>query len=104
MPKIKCALCSRNLKDGEWKAIELDGVQQKVCMNKYRCDQRRRSQKQDKRQRYEVSQEMNDIEQHGVKSVMPVKVSSPERRRMELVAATAALAASIAAFCFIASS
>lgn len=104
MPKIKCALCSRNLKDGEWKAIELDGVQQKVCMNKYRCDQRRRSQKQDKRQRYEVSQEMNDIEQHGVKSVMLVKVSSPERRRMELVAATAALAASIAAFCFIASS
>lgn len=104
MPKIKCALCSRNLKDGEWKAIELDGVQQKVCMNKYRCDQRRRSQKQDKRQRYEVSQEMNDIEQHGVKSVMPVKVSNPERRRMELVAATAALAASIAAFCFIASS
>ena len=104
MPKIKCALCSRNLKDGEWKAIELDGVQQKVCMNKYRCDQRRRSQKQDKRQRYEVSQEMKDIEEHGVKSVMPVKVSSPERRRMELVAATAALAASIAAFCFIASS
>ena len=104
MPKIKCALCSRNLKDGEWKAIELDGVQQKVCMNKYRCDQRRRSQKQDKRQRYEVSQEMKDIEEHGVKSVMPVKVSSPERRRMELVAATAALAASIAAYCFIASS
>lgn len=104
MPKIKCALCSRNLKDGEWKAIELEGVQQKVCMNKYRCDQRRRSQKQDKRQRYEVSQELKDIEEHGVKSVMPVKVSSPKRRRMELVAATAALAASIAAFCFIASS
>lgn len=104
MPKIKCALCSRNLKDGEWKAIELEGVQQKVCMNKYRCDQRRRSQKQDKRQRYEVSQEMKDIEEHGVKSVMPVKVSSSKRRRMELVAATAALAASIAAFCFIASS
>ena len=47
---------------------------------------------------------MKDIEEHGVKSVMPVKVSSQKRRRMELVAATAALVASIAAFCFIASS
>ena len=68
------------------------------------CDQRRRNQKQDRRQRYEVSQEVKDIEEHGVKSVMPVKVSSPKRRRMELVAATAALVTSIAAFCFIASS
>ena len=104
MPKIKCALCGRNLKDGEWKAVELDGVQQKVCMNKYRCDQRRRNQKRDRRQRYEVSQEAKDIEEHGVKSVMPVKVSSPKRRRMELVTAMAALVVSIAAFCFIASS
>lgn len=104
MPKIKCALCGRNLKDGEWKAMELDGVEQKVCMNKYRCDQRRRNQKQDRRQRYEVSQEAKDIEEHGVKSVMPVKVSSPKRRRMEFVAATAALVVSMAAFYFIASS
>lgn len=54
--KVKCALCGRNVKDGEWETITLDGTEQKVCMNKYRCDQRRR-QKKPKAVRYEVPQE-----------------------------------------------
>lgn len=103
MAKIKCALCGRNLKDGEWKAMELDGVPSKVCMNKYRCDQRRRNQKQDKRQSYEVSQEVKEIEEHGVKSVVPAKRQGQSRRYIELIAAVAALVASIVVFCFIAS-
>ena len=103
MPKIKCALCGRNLRDGEWKSIELDGTQSKVCMSKYRCDQRRRNQKQDKRQRCEVSQELKDIEEHGVKNVMPVKVSSLRRRRLELAAASAVLVASFVLFYIVAS-
>lgn len=60
--KVKCALCGRNVKDGEWKTITLDGAEQKVCMNKYRCDQRRR-QKKPKAVRYEVPQEAKELEQ-----------------------------------------
>lgn len=60
--KVKCALCGRNVKDGEWKTITLDGTEQKVCMNKYRCDQRRR-QKKPKAVRYEVPQEAKELEQ-----------------------------------------
>lgn len=46
MARVKCALCERNLRDGEWEWLEVDGEQVKVCMNKYRCDTRRRVRKE----------------------------------------------------------
>ena len=106
--KVKCALCGRNVKDGEWKTITLDGAEQKVCMNKYRCDQRRR-QKKPKAVRYEVPQEAKELEQTCVagsyKAVAEPKdlsLSNHTIQYLEVIAAIIMLVASIVLFCIVA--
>lgn len=105
--KVKCALCGRNVKDGEWKTITLDGTEQKVCMNKYRCDQRRR-QRKPKEVRYEVPQEAKELKQTCVtapdKAVTELKdasLSNHTRQYLEVIAAIVVLVASIVLFCIV---
>lgn len=105
--KVKCALCGRNVKDGEWKTITLDGTEQKVCMNKYRCDQRRR-QKKPKAVRYEVPQEAKELEQtcvagsyKAVDEPKDVSLSNHTRQYLEVIAAIVVLVASIVLFCIV---
>lgn len=108
MGKVKCALCGRNVKDGEWKTIILDGTEQKVCMNKYRCDQRRR-QKKPKAVRYEVPQEAKELEQtcvagsyKAVAEPKDVSLSNHNTRQyLEVIAAIVVLVASIVLFCIV---
>lgn len=105
--KVKCALCGRNVKDGEWKTITLDGTEQKVCMNKYRCDQRRR-QRKPKAVRYEVPQEAKELEQtcvtvpdKAVAELKDVSLSNHTRQYLEVIAAIVVLVASMVLFCIV---
>lgn len=105
--KVKCALCGRNVKDGEWKTINIDGAEQKVCMNKYRCDQRRR-QKKSKAVRYEVPQEAKELEQtcvagsyKAVAEPKDVSLSNHTRQYLEVIAAIVVLVASMVLFCIV---
>ena len=105
--KVKCALCGRNVKDGEWKIITIDGEEQKVCMNKYRCDQRRR-QKKPKAVRYEVPQEAKELEQtcvagsyKAVAEPKDVSLSNHTRQYLEVIAAIVVLVASMVLFCIV---
>lgn len=104
MAKVKCALCGRNLKDGEWKTIEMDGDTQKVCMNKYRCDTRRRVNKSrtERQQLAEVEQDATERIESPVEVAETQNIGNCTRRYLELAMAVLGLVVAIVAFCMIA--
>lgn len=101
MAKTKCALCGRNLKDGEWKYLEVDNEQKKVCMNKYRCDQRRRINKS-KAERQQREQDSVEIAESSVEVAEKQDIGTYTRQYLELAMAVLGLVVAIIAFCMIA--
>lgn len=104
MAKIKCALCGRNLKDGEWKYLEVDGDTQKVCMNKYRCDTRRRVNKSraERQQAAELENNATESVERPVEIAEIQNIGNYTRRYLELAMAVLGLVVAIVAFCMIA--
>lgn len=92
------------MKDGEWKYLEVDGDTQKVCMNKYRCDTRRRINKSraERQQAVELEYDIAESVERPVEVAKIQNIGNYTRRYLELAMAVLGLVMAIVAFCMIA--